>query len=190
MTKNELRKSLKLKLTELTQDKRLESSQKLSLNLSQLLSDLNVIQKKLLLGVFSPIQMEPLWSLECEKNLEGLMSYPGFEKKIDEEKMIFRKTNHQGLIKSLDFNIELLTPPSSCELVNPEILIIPGLGFTKEGVRLGRGKGHYDKYLSKHSVVKIGVAFEEQVVEFIPSEAHDEKMNYLVTDQNIYVISL
>ncbi len=190
MTKSELRKSLKAKLSKLSQDEKLSKSQKLSVNLIKLLNQLNVIQKKMKVGSFSPIQMEPLWFLECEEDLEGLLSYPSFE----EGEMRFRKVNRAGLEKSHDFGIELLTPTLDCELVLPNVLIIPGLAFTKNGMRLGRGKGHYDKYLSEEekglsSIVKIGVAFEEQVLESIPSEAHDIKMNYLVTDQFIYEIS-
>jgi 5-formyltetrahydrofolate cyclo-ligase len=62
------------------------------------------------------------------------------------------------------------------------IFIVPGLGFDKEGNRLGRGKGYYDKALSKTTSKKIGLAFEEQITT-IPVEAHDIRMDCIITDK-------
>jgi len=187
MTKKELRKSLKAELSKLTQEERLSKSTDLSLNLIKLLNNLNVIQKKCEVGAFAPIQMEPLWFLECEKILRSFLSYPGFEN----GEMKFRKDDRMNLVRSPEFGIELVAPKSDSQLVLPEVLLIPGLGFSKVGARLGRGKGHYDQYLAQHKdqqMIKIGLAFEEQIVVSIPEEAHDERMNYLVTDQKIYEI--
>ena len=63
------------------------------------------------------------------------------------------------------------------------LMIVPGLGFSDTGYRIGYGKGFYDRYLSEHSVaVAVGIAFKEQVYEEIPHEEYDVKMDLIVTD--------
>ena len=74
------------------------------------------------------------------------------------------------------------------QVIKPQILIIPGLGFTIKGERLGRGKGYYDRYLSGFSGIKVGVCFETQVFETIPTDEHDIELDYLVTETEIYII--
>jgi 5-formyltetrahydrofolate cyclo-ligase len=174
---------MKSKLTSLSDEVHLEKSRKLSLKLNQLLLDLKVIQNKLTFGIFSPIQKEPLWFLEFGDKFNGQTAYPVCT--LDE--MNFHLADEKDLVQSKVF-LELMAPLEKCPIVKPEILVIPGLCFTKGGERLGRGKGFYDKYLATHSSIKIGLAFEEQLEEQLAtiSEAHDAKMNYVVTDQNIY----
>ena len=58
-----------------------------------------------------------------------------------------------------------------------DICLCPGLGFTESGDRLGRGKGFYDRFLSKNSLHCIGVCLREQLLPSIPMEAHDRKMD-------------
>jgi 5-formyltetrahydrofolate cyclo-ligase len=62
-----------------------------------------------------------------------------------------------------------------------DFAIVPGVAFTLEGRRVGRGKGHYDRLLSSVGGVKCGVAFDEQIVEAIPVEPHDVRMDWIVT---------
>ena len=64
-----------------------------------------------------------------------------------------------------------------------DIAIIPGLGFTREGVRLGRGAGYFDRLLARaKKVIKIGVGYREQILKTIPVRRHDVRMNFVVTD--------
>ncbi|KYG62759.1 5-formyltetrahydrofolate cyclo-ligase [Bdellovibrio bacteriovorus] len=65
-------------------------------------------------------------------------------------------------------------------------LLIPGLVFNKNGNRLGKGKGFYDKTLSAYQGIKVGVCFNFQVtVDPIPTEAHDVIMDYLITETGV-----
>lgn len=70
------------------------------------------------------------------------------------------------------------------ELSEIELLLIPGLGFSKSGLRLGRGGGYYDRVLSaKSSNTKvIGVCFNYQLQDFIPVETHDQPVDAVVFD--------
>ncbi|PIS10073.1 MAG: hypothetical protein COT73_11260, partial [Bdellovibrio sp. CG10_big_fil_rev_8_21_14_0_10_47_8] len=55
----------------------------------------------------------------------------------------------------------------------------------KKGNRLGKGGGYYDKFLQYKNVLKIGLAFEEQIVDNVPVEEHDIKMDLIITDKRI-----
>jgi 5-formyltetrahydrofolate cyclo-ligase len=68
-----------------------------------------------------------------------------------------------------------------------DIVIVPGVAFDRRGVRLGYGGGYYDRFLPmlRSDTVKIGLAFELQMVERVPVEEHDVRLNYVVTEQRI-----
>jgi 5-formyltetrahydrofolate cyclo-ligase len=66
--------------------------------------------------------------------------------------------------------------------VTPDWLLIPGLGFDLQGGRLGRGKGFYDRYLEDTKVTKIALAWSEQIVESVPVESHDCRMDFIITE--------
>ncbi len=75
-------------------------------------------------------------------------------------------------------------------------ILVPALAFTKNGKRLGRGKGYYDKFLNsmlklqeKYPTVNItfiGLCFSFQILDEIPTEEHDIKMNYILTEKDLY----
>jgi 5-formyltetrahydrofolate cyclo-ligase len=73
---------------------------------------------------------------------------------------------------------EPLTPHSSLLTPNSiDFILVPGVAFSPNGYRLGRGKGYYDKFLSKYSnLFTVGVCFREQFYLDIPTEPHDIPM--------------
>ncbi|HEY0454770.1 MAG TPA: 5-formyltetrahydrofolate cyclo-ligase [Verrucomicrobiae bacterium] len=62
-----------------------------------------------------------------------------------------------------------------------DLLLVPGLGFSLTGQRLGRGKGFYDRLLRGVQGAKCGVAFDWQILAGIPAETHDMFVEYIVT---------
>lgn len=81
----------------------------------------------------------------------------------------------------------IIQPKDGIKLV-PDIVIVPGVAYSSDGTRLGFGMGGYDKYFfAKHrsNIIKIGVCFHENLYERLPGEAHDVKMNYVITDKII-----
>ena len=76
---------------------------------------------------------------------------------------------------------------------NPEhgadtMVLIPGLAFDAKGNRLGRGKGYYDRFLADPRMqlaLKVGVAWNFQVVSEVPVSAHDIPMDWIVTEEGI-----
>src|SRR5947208_503875 len=68
-----------------------------------------------------------------------------------------------------------------------DLVIVPGLGFTDAGFRIGRGMGFYDRFLAQGDFIgrSCGLAFEEQIVEQLPILDHDVPLSMLVTDRGI-----
>jgi 5-formyltetrahydrofolate cyclo-ligase len=62
-----------------------------------------------------------------------------------------------------------------------DFVLVPGVAFTLQGRRLGRGKGFYDRLLAAVRGTKCGVAFDEQIVTDIPVEPHDVHLNCILT---------
>ena len=65
-----------------------------------------------------------------------------------------------------------------------DVVIVPGLAFTVAGDRLGQGGGWYDRFLprTRPGCTTIGVGFEPQLVESIPTEPHDVRLDVVITD--------
>lgn len=68
-----------------------------------------------------------------------------------------------------------------------DLVIVPGLGFTNAGYRIGRGMGFYDRFLAQNDFIGVscGLAFEEQILQSLPVLDHDVPLAMLVTDQGI-----
>ncbi len=67
-----------------------------------------------------------------------------------------------------------------------DVVIVPGIAFDREMNRLGFGFGYYDSFLAKaKKAVKIALAYDFQVVESIPAEAHDIKMDMIITPDGV-----
>ena len=82
-------------------------------------------------------------------------------------------------------------PPQTDERLagidDADLIIVPGAGFDFAGNRLGYGAGYYDSLLSqrKKKIPVIALAYEEQIVDSIPAEQHDVKVDMIVTDKRV-----
>ncbi len=80
--------------------------------------------------------------------------------------------------------------PARRQPVNPgdiDLIILPGSVFDHGGGRLGYGGGYYDRFISRQApqALRVGVAFEEQVVSVVPVEEHDQPVHILVTEERV-----
>lgn len=76
-------------------------------------------------------------------------------------------------------------PPTAPELV-PKLLLLPLLAFDRTGRRLGQGGGHYDRILAAlrpRGVTAVGLAYAAQEMAEVPSEPHDELLDWVVTER-------
>ena len=70
-------------------------------------------------------------------------------------------------------------------IISPvDLVLVPGLAFTRDGGRLGRGRGFFDRFLAHRTprAAKIGVCFNFQILPSLPLEAHDVKVSLVVSD--------
>ena len=61
-----------------------------------------------------------------------------------------------------------------------DVAVIPGMAFDREGHRLGRGKGYYDRFLNRVQTYKIGVCFDFQMMDQLPHDPHDVMMDEII----------
>ncbi len=102
----------------------------------------------------------------------------------------FVEQNRMGICQINDFSdlemgkFNILEPKRKLGFEEPiSLIIIPSIAFDEQGNRLGRGKGYYDRFLKDNLALKIALAFEEQIVDEVPTEGHDIKMDFIITDK-------
>jgi len=76
--------------------------------------------------------------------------------------------------------------PFQSEQANNTLVLVPGLAFDRKGNRIGRGKGFYDRFLDEHpEILTIGVCWDLQIVDQVPTEPHDAQLKWLCTESEI-----
>ena len=85
---------------------------------------------------------------------------------------------------------EVAVPTDSVDPAWPDVVIVPGLAFTSAGDRLGQGGGWYDRFLAgvHPECLTIGVGFVEQIVDALPVEDHDIRLDHVVTESGDIVV--
>lgn len=91
--------------------------------------------------------------------------------------------------------------PGYCGILEPEkrhsltninylnCILIPGVAFDLRGNRLGLGKGYYDRLLSGFKGKRLALAYDFQIVDWLPSSARDERVDILVTEERVLRIT-
>jgi len=142
------------------------------------------------IGVYLPILNEVQTfeviqrSLTCKKNI----CLPRLDDDNDDEMNFYQFFTYNNLVKG-KYNI--LEPKREKDNLckDIDIIITPGIAFDKRGFRIGYGKGYYDRFLNKllnKNITFIGFGYEFQILNFnIPSEAHDVKLDAIITNKEI-----
>ena len=92
-------------------------------------------------------------------------------------------TGPECLVAGEQFGIGEPTGEEFIDLDRVELIIVPGVAFDRHCNRMGRGRGFYDRLLkSTPNALKIGVAFDFQMLEEIPTEPFDVKMNHVISE--------
>lgn len=96
-------------------------------------------------------------------------------------------TDFYGDTDLVDGPFGLQQPSQDAAAIEPNILFVPLIGFGENGVRLGQGGGHYDRWLAEHpSAIAIGLAWDCQLSHAIPTEEHDQPLRAVVTPTRFY----
>ena len=105
--------------------------------------------------------------------------------KVVGDQIVFVRIHKGTRYKSASFQIQ--EPMSEEVYQGPiDLAVVPGIAFTSEGDRLGFGRGYYDRFLKGHPCKKIGICFDSQVVEEIPINENDVRMDTVITEKQVY----
>jgi len=82
--------------------------------------------------------------------------------------------------------------PENPEPMDPgliDLILVPAMAFDLNGVRLGHGGGHYDRLLPQVKGYRLGLAFQDQIVDSLPREPHDACVQAVLTEQKLFEVS-
>lgn len=156
---------------------------------------------------------EKLLSMNCIKDANTIMLYLDFNNEVSTYSLI-KKLLNLGKIVSSPITLKeerKLIPSQITDLKNgiqygaynirepkPEcspainikdldVVIVPAVAYDKNCYRLGYGGGFYDRFLEnlRKDAVTIGIAFDLQIFDEVPKEAHDAQLDYIVTESRI-----
>ena len=181
-----------------------EAKKNLRLRIKQKLRDLNFEEKKkrddsvveqmnqffhshiipsnhqsLTVGVFYPLNDEVYWPSGFLDTLR--LAFP----EVDGRNMFFRQCGLEELVEIKQFGQQMRVPGQGSPKVKPDIIIVPGIAFDESGNRLGRGGGFYDSYLRHFKGTKMGICKDMQLVDELPIEGHDVKVDFVCTESKI-----
>ena len=130
------------------------------------------------------------WSLPDEVNTHDLVTRAAASGKtvflpvVNGDDLIIRQFT--GLDKMHDGESYSIPEPKTgsreASIDEIDLVIVPGVAFDREGGRMGRGKGFYDRLLSGSSVFKTGICFDFQLVKSVPKEPHDILMDKVISE--------
>ncbi len=134
------------------------------------------------IGVYYPIGSEIL----TQDIIQELFSNGKdvFLPKVIGENMEFRKITDFSSLEKGSFDI--MEPKDDCKIDNDlDVVLVPTVGISPSGVRLGYGHGFYDRYLAKHKSVTISLTMEKQIIKKIPKSEHDIMIDWIITEDRI-----
>lgn len=116
--------------------------------------------------------------------------------KYKDEKVILLPVTHRDHIELRQYvgadnlrkgHYGIPTPQTATYQGKPDLVVVPGLAFDKDLVRMGRGKGYYDRFLRRLGrVPRVGVCYDFQIKDDLPWSWHDVRMDKVLTPSATY----
>lgn len=137
------------------------------------------------IGMFAPLPDEPdIWPILNRYLQTGItIALPD----ISSQTLTYRSVRYGDQLRAGRFGIQ--TPDHSCPVVPPHDLgtvLVPGVAFSPDGLRLGRGGGYFDRFLCSFRGRSIGVCFAFQILPSIPYGNHDQPVQELITENGLF----
>ena len=175
MDKKELRSRVRAALKQMSEAEKAQHSTMIALALVVHPS----VRDARVLALFSPLPDEPQIGEIIDILAEGrTVLLP----RIEGEVMNFYKYSPSSLHKGA---FGIMEPAEGTPAIPSEIdvMVVPGVVFTPDGKRMGRGKGFYDRYMSQPGfrARKIGVCYAQQIADALPCEPHDIAMDEVIS---------
>lgn len=174
MEKKELRKQIRERIRLISEAGRKDSSLRLFEAVSTTETWRRAVTVLLYCALPDEIDLQPLFDSAIAQNKRIVLPVAKPDGTLDLRLYEPGKETVKGLFDITEPSAEM---PLLEDLTQIELAIIPGRAFTKEGVRMGRGKGYYDRLLPSLKCPKWGVCFACQMVENIDEEEWDVRMN-------------
>ena len=187
MTKTKFRKSLKHKLSLMSEREVVKSSviiQRKFLNYVKSLKHENVL-------IYMPFKSE-VKTAEIREKMLSKNKKVYIPRVLDKSKLHFSKFVSKNNLVINKFNILESIDEDILPVEKFDLLILPFVGIDKNGSRLGHGGGYYDralqnlKYPNKNAII-IGLGYEFQLVKNEFGESHDIKFDLVFTEQNLHI---
>ncbi|MFZ2061522.1 MAG: 5-formyltetrahydrofolate cyclo-ligase [Candidatus Binatus sp.] len=114
-----------------------------------------------------------------------------FYPRVDVGMIVARRVRDRAALVAGAYGI--LEPPASAEVLDRKsfakvLVCVPGVAFGLEGQRLGRGGGHYDRFIAQlgDEAITVGLAFSFQLLDRIPETGFDRRLNFIVTESEVH----
>ena len=176
MNKQELR--IKLKQIRLNIENREEKNHEIAKNFHKLEIDFDTVLVYINSGT-------EVCTREIIEELFKLSKKVYAPKCVSDSEMIFVRINNLKDLKKGKYGI---LEPLGGEVIKDfknSICLVPGLGFTLSGDRIGYGKAYYDRFLRKNATISIALCYNEQIIDEIPTQSTDVSMDYIVSDLTV-----
>lgn len=143
------------------------------------------------------------------KNAKSILCYCALEDEISTDKILLKAFEDKKTVaaaKCLDRNgnmeffvinsmedlscgaYNIREPKATCVAFSDfedSVILVPALCFDNNGYRLGYGKGYYDRYLQKHSLISVGLCYNNNIINQLPIDKYDKSVDYIVTQNKI-----
>ncbi len=134
------------------------------------------------IGVYYPIGSEILTQDIIQELLSNGKDV--FLPKVMGVNIEFRKIVDFSSLEKGSFDI--MEPKDNCQTDNDlDVVLVPTVGISPIGVRLGYGHGFYDRYLAEHKATTISLTLEKQIIKNIPKSEHDIIIDWIVTEDRV-----
>lgn len=128
-------------------------------------------------------------SLRDEPSTADFLRFAATERRIvvprvEGEHMNFFEYRPEAMVRGAFGILEPASDAAPCAASDIDLMIVPGTSFTRDGRRMGRGGGYYDRYLAQCGLhaFTVGVCFGVQLSDDLPSEPHDRRVDMVITE--------
>jgi 5-formyltetrahydrofolate cyclo-ligase len=157
-----------------------------SVNACELFSNTEAFDKADVILLYYPIKNEisPLPLIEKAQKTGKKIAFPICN--IKNDTLYFRTINSINELTPSHFGIpEPLLSNEEPILTEHTVVIVPALAFSKDGHRLGYGKGYYDKFLRDFRGISVGFSYSSLVLDSLPTDKHDIPLKIIATESEV-----
>ena len=183
--KQKMRSELSIKRSEISSEFGREYSEKICINLEKLATYRYAESYLLYYPLRNEVDITPVINKLLSK--KGAKVYLPRCIKGEEGRMVFCEVNSSEDLEKGSFGV--MEPREKCKIQSEfsqnTVCIVPAIAYDKQGYRIGYGKGYYDRFLRHFKGTKIGVAFSQLVLDFVPRGKYDNCVDIVITERGV-----